>query len=379
MSTPDLSVVVVNFNSTIYLDGLLRSLLDHPIALNGGHASVEVVLIDNASRNEDHEKLERLAARPEVRLIKNTENVGYAIANLQGFDVSRGRFHLVSNPDIYVRPGCVATLINALETLPDTSVVGPMASFDPDGHVLLPPIELADPYRESLTEIGRHQDGVARYAIRRRARDAHRFWTASEPMRLSMLSGQFFLARRETFVEHGMFDPAYPLYYEDTDLFRRYGHAAIGLWHVPAARIVHHFSRSAMGRPNASMFRNRVGARRYFKKFWGERGERTLNSLHARADSIADDSGCPFHLEVVEAAAEPPTISIPDVEGVYLETAGNPKFSLAAGVFPGVAGPFTFPVTFWDELGPMEFWCRAVDPATGDSLRAWKIVKCRVI
>ncbi|MEE2713212.1 MAG: glycosyltransferase [Planctomycetota bacterium] len=376
MTAPDLSVVVVNFNSTIYMDGLLASLLDEPIALNGGRATVEVILIDNASRDEDHEKLERLSSRPEVRLIRNTENVGYAIGNLQGLAVAQGRWHLVSNPDIYVRSGCVATLIDAVEALPGPAVVGPMASFDPDGHVLLPPIELADPYKEALTEIGRHQDSVARYAIRRRAQDAHQFWTASEPMRLPMLSGQFFLARRETFLQHGLFDPAYPLYYEDTDLFRRYGEADIGLWHVPTARIVHHFSRSAMGRPNASMFRNRVGARRYFRKFWGAPGERTFNNLHARADAIAADDECPFDLEVVEAADQPPTISIPDVEGVYLETAGNPKFSLAAGVFPGVAGPFTFPVTFWGQLGTMEFWCRAVEPATGDSLRTWKIVKC---
>lgn len=376
MTTPDVSVVVVNFNSTTYLDGLLSSLLDVPVTLNGEAATLEVILIDNASRNEDHEKLELLASRPDVRLIRNTENVGYAIANLQGLTVARGRWHVVSNPDVTVAPDCIATLVDAVETLPNAAVVGPMASFDPDGHVLLPPIELADPYNESLTEIGRHEDPVARFAIRKRAQEAYRFWTTPVPMQVPMLSGQFFLARRDTFLEQGMFDPAYPLYYEDTDLFRRYTQSGLGLWHVPGARIVHHFSRSAMGRPNASWFRNRVGARRYFTKFWGEAGQRTFESLHARAEGFASDARCPFELDVIESGEDPPTLTIPDVEGAYLETSGNPKFNLAAGVFPGDVGTFTLPDTFWGQLGPMEFWCRAVDPTTGDSLRAWKIVKC---
>ena len=75
-------------------------------------------------------------------------------------------------------------------------------------------------------------------------------------------------------------------------------------------------------------------------------------------------------------SSQPHAIQIPEKDGVYLETAGNPKFSLSAGLFPGFTGPFTFPDTFWAQLGPTRFWCRAVDPETGDSLAAWRIAKC---
>ena len=376
MSTPDLSICVVNFNSSHYLGDLLGSLLGDPFTIDGRPGEVEVIVVDNASPNDDHLAIQDVAGNPRVRLVRNTENVGYGIANEQALRIARGRWHLVINPDVVVMPGCLQTLIDTLEAIDEAEVVGPLASFDPGGHVLLPPIELPDPYTETLTNVSRHDDAVARFTIRHRARAAHRFWAATTPTPMPMLSGQCFLARRETFLEHGLFDPAYPLYYEDTDLFRRYTHEGLGLYHVPAARIVHHFSRSTMSRLKASMYRNRIGALRYFGKWFGETGRRTFESVHARADARGLDDSCPFDLIDVTSGDAPPTIEIPEHDGVYLETAGNPKFSLAAAMFPGSTGAFTFPDIFWGALGEMSFWCRAVNPETGDTLRAWRISKC---
>ena len=124
------------------------------------------------------------------------------------------------------------------------------------------------------------------------------------------------------------------------------------------------------------MYRNRMGALRYFEKWFGEAGRRTFESVHARADARGLDDNCPFELEPIDAGDTAPAIEIPETAGVYLETAGNPKFSLAAAVFPERSGSFTFPDIFWQALGAMTFWCRAVDPETGDTLRAWRITKC---
>lgn len=376
MKQPDVSISVVNFNSSHFLGALLNSLLDDPFTVDGRDGEVEIIIVENASPDDDHQAIEDLAGNARVRLVRNTANVGYAIANEQALRIARGKWHLVINPDVVVMPGCLQAMIDALETIEEAVVVGPLASFDPGGHVLLPPIELPDPYTESLTCAGRHDDAIARFAIRHRARAAHRFWSAVEPIPMSMLSGQCFMARRESFLEHGLFDPAYPLYYEDTDLFRRYTHAGLGLYHVPAARIVHHFSRSTMSRLKASMYRNRMGALRYFGKWFGEAGRRTFEAVHARAEQRARDEHCPFELEDVRAGDTPPTIQVPDVEGVYLETAGNPKFSLAAAIYPESGGAFTFADIFWGALGEMTFWCRAVQPDTGDTLHAWRITKC---
>jgi hypothetical protein len=277
---------------------------------------------------------------------------------------------------VVVRSGCLQALIDAIETLPGAAIAGPLATIDPEGQVFLPPNELPDPYLESLTALSRHHPAIARFNVRRRARMALRYWRAREPLPLRMLSGGFFLGRRQTFLEHGLFDPGYPLYYEDTDLFRRYHEHGLRLWHVPEARIVHHFSRSAFQRVKASLWRNQIGARRYFRKHFGEAGHRTFLAFNDRADKRQRHGECPFPLEALESAQSPPTLPVPPVTGAYLEIAGNPLFSLTAAIFPGGPGPFTLPHGFWEDLAPTSYWCRAVDPLTGDSLRTWRITKC---
>ena len=95
----DLSVVVVNHNSSQFLVGLLDSILHDAFMVEGRRVRVEVIVVDNASRDEDRRCVELLRA-PCVRIVLNKENVGYALANNQGLDISSARWHLVSNMDI---------------------------------------------------------------------------------------------------------------------------------------------------------------------------------------------------------------------------------------------------------------------------------------
>lgn len=369
---PDLSVVVVNYNTAAFLEEFLRSLFRDSFRVDGREGRAEVVIVDNASRLEDHRRLEALRS-DRVALIRNSENLGYALANNQGFHVSRGRYHLVSNPDVIVRPGCLQALIDEVDSLPRGGLAGPLATMDPEGTVFMPPNELPDPFKESVTAAARYEDALARYHVRRRSRFARRYWAATAPMDMEMLSGGFFLGKRDVIERHGLFDPGYPLYYEDTDLFRRYLDAGLRLVHVPRARIVHHFSRSAIPVIKAALFRNAIGARRYFRRFFGPAGERTWRQAHRRAESKARDRECPWPLDVLAAGAEPPLLQIPG--GSYMEVSGNPKFSLAVGIFPP-PGEYRFPAGFWEPLPPASYWVRAAAAETGDTLAAWRIDKC---
>lgn len=374
VSVTDLSVVIVNYNSAGYIARLLETLREDGFTVDGRPGRFEVVIVDNASRAEDHRLLESFQA-PDVRLVRNTENVGYALGNNQGFHVTRSRWHLVSNPDVQIMPGCLQVLIDAVESLPGAAIVGPLATMDAEGDVFMPPNELPDLYSETLTQLSRFVPEIARFHARRRSRYAFDYWTAQDPLPLPMLSGSFFLGRRETFEQHGLFDPSYPLYYEDTDLFRRYHERDLKLWQVPAARIVHHFSRSAINRMKASMYRNQVASRIYFKKHFGTSGGRAHRALMERVERLARDSESPFALEAVPPSPDAPKLPVPNVEGVFLEVAGNPQFTLAVGLFPPAGRDFVFPSGFWDQLGPNHYWVRLVDPANFETVKAWMITK----
>jgi GT2 family glycosyltransferase len=371
---PDLSAVVVNFQSADYTLGLVDTLRQDRFEIDGRPGRLEITIVDNASRGDDVSKLAPHLG-PGVRLVRNTENAGYALANNQGFAVSSGRYHMVVNPDVRIRPGTVSGLIRALETLPGAGLVGPVASMDEEGTVLLPPNELPDPWRDALTSLARQYRGAALYNARLRARFAHRYWRSEAPLDLEMLSGGCFLGRRATFLEHGLFDGGYPLYYEDTDLFRRFRARGLRLWHVPSVRIVHFFSRSAITRMKAALYRHDVSSRRYFERWFGAAGARVQAQARARADAWGRDAQSPWPFEAITSDGRPPVLPVDDVPGAYLEIAGNPQFTLAAGIFPRAPGPFEIPARFFAELGAGEYWLRTVDPATAGTLRVWRIVK----
>lgn len=372
--TVDLSVTVVNYNSSQYLFPLLESLENDPFKVDGRRGTYRVVVVDNASPDEDHRRLEAVRG-DRVSLLRNSENLGYGLANNQGFHVTRSRWHLVCNPDVRIVPGCLQTLLDTLESRPRAGVVGPLATMDLEREVLMPPNELPDPYLESLNALSRAYPQVARYNARRRSRQAWRYWTACEPMPMAMLSGGFFLGRRSTFRQHGLFDPGYPLYYEDTDLFRRLRERGMELWHVPQARIVHHFSRSTLTRQKAAMYRHRVGARRYFRGHFGEAGLRAWEAVHRRGDAPGREHECPFELEEVRAGKEPPALDAGGGRERALEVAGNPQFTLAVGIIPSSPGAYRLPDSFWEQLGPGRYWMRAVDLRTFETLKAWLLNK----
>jgi GT2 family glycosyltransferase len=370
---PDLSVVVVNFQSAAYTLGLVDTVLQDRFEVDGRPGVVEITIVDNASRDDDVARLSA-AVRPGIRLIRNTENCGYALANNQGFRVSSGRFHMVVNPDVRIPPGTIGRLLHALRTLPNAGLVGPLASMDEGGRVLLPPNELPDPWREALSALARMYPGAAAYNARLRARFAHRYWRSTEPLDLDMLSGGCFLGRRETFLESGLFDGGYPLYYEDTDLFRRLRARGLKLWHVPAVRIVHLFSRSAITRLKGALLRHDVSARRYFATWFGEAGVRLHLAAKARADARGREGESPWPFEELSADASP-SVPVDDVPGAFVEIAGNPQFTLAAGMYPDGPGPYEVPAEFFSGLGPGSYWIRTVDPRSGDTIRAWRVRK----
>ena len=278
---PEISVGIVNYRSTELLLGAVDTLLRDAVAAFGSVDAVDVAVVENASGDDSVAQLEaRLPSG--VKLVVNTLNAGYAKANNQAFAVTRGRLHLVLNPDCRVVSGMLAGLRDALDAHPEAGMVGPNVSMDEDGDVLLPPNEMVDPFVDALAHTTRTSDAVARWNARRRARFAHSVWKAVHPMPVPMLSGGCFMGRRSDFRRLGLFDAGYPLYYEDTDLFRRFVDAGMTLLQVPSVRVVHFFSRSAMQRPKATGWRNAVSARRYFERWFGAEGLAT-HDFFARA------------------------------------------------------------------------------------------------
>lgn len=118
-ATVDLSIIIVNWNTRAVLELCLQSLYANPPKAY----SFEVIVVDNASSDGTVEWLRQ--AFPQVRVVANEANLGYAKAVNQGYRISRGRFVMTLNPDAKIYSGSLDSALEFLEQNPDVAVVSP--------------------------------------------------------------------------------------------------------------------------------------------------------------------------------------------------------------------------------------------------------------
>ncbi|MGE3910730.1 MAG: glycosyltransferase family 2 protein, partial [Chloroflexota bacterium] len=122
-TTATLTAVVVSYNRRDLVARCLDSLLSDPEA-----PSLEVIVVDNASQDGAATMLAE--QYPGVRVIANDVNVGYGRACNQGLAVAQGRYLLVLNQDIVVRPGSLAALVRFADEHPDAGLVGARLEYE---------------------------------------------------------------------------------------------------------------------------------------------------------------------------------------------------------------------------------------------------------
>ncbi|MCS7066436.1 MAG: glycosyltransferase family 2 protein, partial [Fimbriimonadales bacterium] len=118
---PDLSLIIVSYNTRDLLRDCLESLLvPRPSPLTT--YSCEVIVVDNASSDGSAEMVQR--EFPVVRLIANAENRGFGAACNQGLQVAQGRYLLVLNADVRATPGALARLVEFMDVHPEAAACG---------------------------------------------------------------------------------------------------------------------------------------------------------------------------------------------------------------------------------------------------------------
>lgn len=110
-TTPDFSVLIVNYNGGAYLQGAIDSLKVQT------HRSFEVIVIDNASADGSADRIDSTGL-PAFTLIRGEENHGFARGNNLAAQDARGRWIALLNPDAEADPDWLAALNRAMERHP---------------------------------------------------------------------------------------------------------------------------------------------------------------------------------------------------------------------------------------------------------------------
>ena len=115
-----LSVVIVNYNVKSYLEQCLRSVCQSKGLALG--QDFEIFVVDNHSVDDSVEMVREKF--PQVRLIANQDNVGFAKANNQAIRLSQAKYVLLLNPDTLIEADSLKKCLDFMESHPDAGGLG---------------------------------------------------------------------------------------------------------------------------------------------------------------------------------------------------------------------------------------------------------------
>jgi GT2 family glycosyltransferase len=223
----DVSVCIANWNCRKYLRDCLVSLLDVPQG-----ATVEVIVVDNAST--DGAATMVADEFPEVILIRNPENAGFARASNQAADRASAPYLFFLNNDTIVPPHSLGRLVAFAEAHPQVGMIGPRLR-DGAGH-----LQISFRRRPTLKAM-MHRAALLRWTgLFRRAYDDYRRdgFESDGVRRVEVLMGAAVLMPRSVYRQCGRWDEDFRFGVEDVELSIRVGRTH-PLVHLPGVEVTH--------------------------------------------------------------------------------------------------------------------------------------------
>lgn len=235
---PDLSVVIVSWNAKEFVNECLKSLIGQY-----SYGSVEVIVVDNASSDGTPELVREQF--PEVKLLRNPQNLGFAKANNMGVSVSRGKYICLVNSDVTMRDGCLRKMFQYMEQNPSIGMLGP-AMLGADGRVRrscmrIPTLWNSLCYALGLDLVLKGFQTFSGFLMRDFQHD--------EIRDVEVLNGWFWMVRRQALAEVGGLDERFFMYSEDIDWCKRFHSAGWRVVFYPDAQAVHYGGASSASLP----------------------------------------------------------------------------------------------------------------------------------
>lgn len=229
---PSLSIIIVTYNHEKFIGRCLQS-----ISQNYPKTSIEILLVDNASHDSTLAIASLFRDKLNLRVIKNSLNLGFSKANNLAIRLARAKYILILNPDTEITQTSLNLMLRYLNTHPEVSCLVPRLIF-PNGR---------------LQESVRNFPTLATFMVRRtplrllKTKLVHqlnrRHLRAISYRKIQPISwalGGAILTRKMVFKQIGLFDERFFLYCEDIDWFYRLSLAKLKAWYYPPSVFIHY-------------------------------------------------------------------------------------------------------------------------------------------
>ena len=216
-----LSVIIVNYNVRYYVEQSIVSVQKATKDID-----CEIIVVDNHSSDGSVDYLSQRFGSA-ITIIDSNHNLGFAKGNNLAIRQSKGDYVLLLNPDTFVGDDSIRQVLDFMDAHPKAGGAGVMM-HNSDGTIARESRRgLPTPFVSLLKMLGFPK----RYYM------SHLSWDC--PGQIDVVSGAFFMLRREALDKAGLLDEDFFMYGEDIDLSYRLQKAGYENWYVPA-RIVHY-------------------------------------------------------------------------------------------------------------------------------------------
>lgn len=252
---PEISVILVNWNTSNLLGKCLTLLIQQLEGL-----TYDIWVVDNGSTDDSILMLS--THFPQVNIILNGNNVGFAAANNQAMRVAKGRYFLLLNTDAFPEPNAIQALYYLAEMNARSGIIGARLN-NLDGSFQGSYVDFPSLGQEflMLTGLGRLIHGP--------------WYPNHTPVEgegakvVDYVQGACMLVRRDAYQRVGGFDQRFFMYSEEADWCYSMRQAGWEVWYQPAAEVTHLGSASSANRAaqrETDLYLSRL---RFFKKHYG--------------------------------------------------------------------------------------------------------------
>jgi hypothetical protein len=260
----DISIIILNYKSKGLTLNCIKSIKEADFC----GLNYEIIVVDNNSGDSLEDILRW--QYPEIIFIQNKKNLGMGAGNNVGLRKANGKYAVIMNPDTIASKDTFKKIHDLIESNPLIGVVGPK-QYNPNHTIqkscyrwynLLTPLYRRTP----LGKFKFSQKNINNFLMEDFDHNSTR--------EVDWLLGSFLFCRREALEQIGYFDERFFLYFEDTDLCRRFWEKNWKVVYHPEAEIIHNHNRQSAQDPwyklpwNSASRHHLISWVKYLRK-WG--------------------------------------------------------------------------------------------------------------
>lgn len=258
MKVADLSICIVNWNTRDLLIQCLTSVVQGTEGVD-----YEIVVVDNASTDRSVHAVQE--GFPQVKLIVNSSNLGFAKAANRVIIESKGRYVLLLNPDTRPLYNAIGKMVEFMDSHSETGALG-CRLLNPD--LTLQPSCFSFPTLETalydallLSWLFPQSSTFGKYRVS--------FWKHDSVREVDSVTGACLLLRRKAIDQIGLLDERFFMYYEESDWCYRMRQKGWKIYFIPHAEVVHYFSGSIPVLSGLTAGRSMESMYYFFRKHYG--------------------------------------------------------------------------------------------------------------